>query len=162
MAHPLLSRLLLSTAPLSTLPIRLAVGAVFIAHGMDKLFGTFNGGSYEATTQAFAAMGFYPAWLHAGLAGWGELLGGLFVFLGLFTRFGALTLAIIMIVAIITAHWEGGFFLKNNGFEYCLVLLGASLTLITVGPGRFSLDALLARSSMTGTLNPDRAGFDGL
>ena len=128
---------------LSPLWIRLPLGVVFIAHGLDKLFGTFGGGGFDATVAQFAELGLQPAWFHAALGGGGELLGGILVLLGLLTRFGGLLIAATMVVAIITVHLSGGLFARDGGFEYPLVILGSALSLVFTGGGALALDRLV-------------------
>lgn len=124
-----------------TVPLRLALGTVFIGHGAQKVFGWFGGPGLHTTMQMFAGMGFSP--VMAALASYGELIGGLLIFLGLFTRFGALTLSIVMLVAIIKVHW-GEFFLPK-GFEYPFTLLGIAISLLISGGGKLSADACLQK-----------------
>ena len=69
-------------------------------------------------------------------------MGGIFLGLGLLTRFVSIPLAITMVVAFIMVHGSKGFALPD-GFEYVMVLFAAQLVFLTVGPGRYSLDALL-------------------
>lgn len=124
------------------LPLRLSLGAIFVAHGAQKLLGWFDGKGLSATAQFFGEhLGMQPPMLWASLAAGGEFFGGLLVALGLLTRFGALNLAIIMGVAITQVHW-GSFFLPS-GIEFNLILLGASLSLLLSGGGAGSLDARL-------------------
>lgn len=134
--------------PIADLPLRLTLGVIFIAHGADKLFGAFGGGGgFQATAAAFGEMGFNPGWFHAGLAGGGELLGGILVLLGLLTRFGAVLLCATMLVAIFSVHWSGGLFAKDGGFEFPLALLGSAAFLLLAGPGPISIDAWLCGGS---------------
>jgi putative oxidoreductase len=133
-----------SAAPLF---LRLALGSVFLAHGAQKLFGWWGGNGFEATaTYVQTKLGLTPGWLHAGLAGGGEFFGGALLLLGLLTRFAAAQSAIIMAVAIWTAHREA-FFLSQNGMEYALTLLLIAVALTLTGGGALSIDARLARSS---------------
>lgn len=83
-----------------------------------------------------------------------EFLGGAFLVVGLFTRWGALFLAVEMVVAALLVHLKSGFFMNwtnapnvGHGIEYNLALVGASLALVLAGGGRFSLDGVLARGS---------------
>lgn len=140
--------------PFAPLLLRLPLGIIFIAHGANKLFGTFNGASFDTTVAQFAAMGFTPPEFHAALAGGGELLGGLLVLLGLGTRFGAAMLGVIMLVAIVVVHWSGGLFAHNGGFEYPLALLGMSLALFALGGGALSVDGLIASNKTEGINSP--------
>jgi putative oxidoreductase len=48
-----------------------------------------------------------------------------------------------MFVAIFSVHFANGFFMSANGYEFAFVLLGASVTLMFSGAGKYSLDALL-------------------
>jgi putative oxidoreductase len=73
-----------------------------------------------------------------------ELLGGLALLAGLFTRWVALPLAFTMLVAMVAVHLPAGFFLPN-GIEFTLVLLAASVSLALTGPGAFALDSVLGR-----------------
>ena len=132
--------------PWAPLCIRLTLGVIFFAHGADKLFGWYGGGGFNATVSLMKNLNIEPAPLMAALSGGGELLGGILVFFGLLTPLGAFMIACTMVVAIITVHWEGGLFARDNGFEYPLSVLGAALSLICSGGGAFSIDALLKRS----------------
>jgi putative oxidoreductase len=134
------TRLVRTNASLwSPLALRLVVGAVMAGHGSQKLFGWFHGYGFEATANAFAGMGLKPGVVMAGLAGGGEFFGGLLLVLGLFTRLAALNTAVIMAVAIFTAH-ASAFFLPS-GMEYALTLLAASLVLLETGGGALSVDS---------------------
>ncbi len=126
----------------ATIPLRIALGVIFLAHGSQKLFGWFGGHGLAGTAAFFAAkLGLAPGWLWAVLAGGGEFLGGLLVILGLFTRFGALCITVVMLVAIFKVHW--GIFFMPAGMEYPAALLAAALALLLAGGGKFSLDAVL-------------------
>ncbi|ADE55782.1 DoxX family protein [Coraliomargarita akajimensis] len=126
------------------LPIRLGVGAVMIGHGAQKLFGWFGGHGLEATGNFFAEnLGLQPGLLMAVLAGGTEFFGGILLVLGLLTRVSGLALVGTMAVAIVTVHPDA-FFLSNNGMEYVLTLLLASLTLVIGGGGALSVDRQLA------------------
>ena len=120
--------------------LRLTLGAIFIAHGAQKLFGSFGGGGIEGTGQFFAQNGLKPGEALAVLAGSGELVGGVLLALGLLTRLGALAVAVPMVIAIVVVHLPGPLV---GGFELPLALLAAAVVVLLVGPGRLSLDARL-------------------
>ena len=65
--------------------------------------------------------------------------------LGLLTRPAALALSIAMLVAIVAVHLQHGFFMSNNGYEFGLALLAASVSLLFSGAGKASVDNLLAK-----------------
>ena len=129
----------------ATIPLRIALGLIFMAHGGQKLFGWLGGKGLEGTAGFFAMkLGLTPGMFWAALAGLGELGGGLLVLLGLFTRLGAFSIAMVMLVAILKVHW-GAFFMPA-GMEYAASLLAAAVALLIVGGGKFSLDAQLQKN----------------
>ncbi|MEJ7618983.1 MAG: DoxX family protein [Pyrinomonadaceae bacterium] len=127
-----------------TLPLRLALGAVFIGHGAQKVFGVWGGPGLEKWISGQAPLGLRPAALWLAVAAFSELIGGALVLLGLLTRVGALAIAGVMIVAMIGVHWSGGFFLQSRGIEYTVVLLAMAVALVIAGGGHFSADAKFA------------------
>jgi putative oxidoreductase len=132
----------------ATLPLRIALGVIFLAHGGQKLFGWFGGKGLLATDGYFeGTVGLSPGLLWALLAGWGEFGGAVLVLTGLFTRLGALSIAIVMSVALAKVHW--GTFFMPKGMEYAFALLGAAVALLIAGGGRFSLDAWLQKTNRT-------------
>ena len=128
--------------------IRIIIGIVFMMHGSQKLFGLFGGGGLEGTAGYMASLGMEPSYWMALLAGSGEFFGGLLLLLGLFARLGAFATACVSIVALFTVHIDNGFFMSNNGFEYVLVLLITSISILLVGAGNFSLDRKLFCQNM--------------
>lgn len=124
------------------LVLRFVIGAIFAAHGAQKMLGWFGGPGFAATAKGFERMGFDPPLFWAALAGGTELVGGAALLVGFATRWAALGLATVMSVAILRVHWDGGFFLPA-GIEHCLALWGGCVALLFAGPGKVSADALL-------------------
>lgn len=91
-------------------PLRLGLGVVFLLHGIGKLsaIGPFAGG-ISGTAGFFASLGIPAAMFFAWVVALVETFGGLFVLLGLFTRYAALTLLINMSVALILVHIPKGY-----------------------------------------------------
>jgi putative oxidoreductase len=140
----MIRELVATSATWAALPIRLALGLIFIAHGAQKVFGVWGGPGWTKVLSFPVPFGFMrPAWLWMAAAAVGELVGGLLVLLGLFTRVGAFLIAVIMLVAMFGVHWKGGFFLSNQGYEYTLALLGMAVALLIAGGGRASVDEKL-------------------
>ncbi len=132
----------------ATLPLRIALGLIFLAHGGQKLFGWLGGKGLTATAAYFTQkLGMNPGLLWAALAGVGEFGGAVLVLLGLFTRLGALSIAVVMLVAIFQVHW-GAFFMPK-GIEFAFSLLASALALLIAGGGKFSLDAWLQETGRT-------------
>jgi putative oxidoreductase len=129
----------------AVLPLRLALGVIFIAHGAQKLFGAFGGAGISGTAQFFERIGLAPATAFAVVVGLVEFVGGALVLVGLLTRWAALLLAIDMLGAILVVHLRHGLFASSGGFEFPLSLLAASLTLVILGAQSASIDSLIAR-----------------
>ena len=141
----LLSKLIKTPPSYATLALRIPVGVIFIAHGAQKLFGWFGGYGLDATGQWMDSIGLGPGFIMALLAGSAEFFGGLFLLLGILTRPSAIALSITMVVAIFSVHFENGLFMANNGYEFGLVLLAASVSLALSGAGKLALDNILAK-----------------
>ncbi len=137
-------RKIIATAPTwITVPVRLALGLIFIAHGAQKVLGYWGGQGFSAFIQYKPPFDFMrPGWLWMAAAALSELIGGILVLVGLLTRLSALFLAIVMLVAMFGVHW-GAFFASNKGIEYPLALLGMAIALIIAGGGQASIDRLL-------------------
>lgn len=144
MSKALIQRVLTTDNSLSSLLMRLSAGAIFAAHGAQKLFGSFGGGGLEGTAQWMASIGLQPGYLMALAAGSAEFFGGIALLLGLLTRPAACVLAMTMLVAVITVHLPNGLFLSNNGYEFGLALLAITGALVLNGGGKLSLDRLLS------------------
>jgi putative oxidoreductase len=141
----MLRKLTATFATWSTLPSRLALGIVFTAHGAQKVFGTFGGPGISRwmTLTRLAPFPMRPAWLWLAADALGELIGGILILLGLFTRIGAIIICCAMLTAIFAVHWPH-FFIMSNGFEYPLTLIGVALSLFIIGGGRASIDRYLS------------------
>ena len=131
--------------------LRLTVGLTIGAHGAQILFGRFGGPGLDGTGQFFEMLGFRPGRRHALMAGLAETGGGLFLALGLLTPVCALMLAVDMLVAIMTNRIQSiqaksvvawlADFLYLPELLYVMLLVW----LIFSGPGRYSIDGLIAR-----------------
>ena len=121
--------------------LRATVGAIFIEHGTQKLFGWFGGHGPDGTGQFFESVGLRPGKQQAIVAGTAEAGGGALLALGLATPAAASAIASVMITALRTVVWRDGIKMGTGGYE---ILLGVgALALANLGPGELSLDALL-------------------
>ena len=128
-----------------TVPIRLALAAVMIAHGAQKVLGSFGGSGFKAFTAGTTPFGFMrPTWLWLAAAALSELVGGLLVGLGFLTRVGAFLIACTMLTAVVGVHWPSGFFAANRGYEYPLSLFAMAVALLISGAGQASIDRALS------------------
>jgi putative oxidoreductase len=125
--------------------VRLYWGIAFAQTGFGKLM------NLDRTAGFFDSLGIPLPHLNAIAAGATEFFGGVLLALGLFARPAALPLIFTMAVAYGTAHREElGQILSNpdqfTGADPFLFLL-ASVIVLAFGPGRWSADAVIARSS---------------
>jgi putative oxidoreductase len=120
--------------------LRITVGVIFLAHGLQKLFSY----GIEGVAGGFAQMGIPLPYASAVLVSGVEFVGGLALVLGLGTRLLALPLAINMLGAILMVHSKGGFF-APAGIEFPLALFAANAALVLTGSGAFALDNLFVR-----------------
>ena len=141
----LVKKVAATNTSLSQLALRIPVGIIFVAHGAQKLFGSFGGYGLEGTGQWMASIGLNPGYLMALLAGSAEFFGGIALILGLLVRPAAAVLAFTMVIAIVTVHIGNGLFMSNDGYEFGLALLAALVALAISGAGRGSLDAMLSK-----------------
>ena len=120
------------------LVLRLALGAVFIVHGGQKLFEMGPSGTGEMLTK----MGVPAATLVGPLLSIVEPLAGVGVLLGLFARLAGLAIAIDMCGAILTFHIKHGFYVPM-GVEFVMMNCASGLALAALGAGPFSIDRVL-------------------
>ena len=125
--------------------LRIALGAILIPHGCQKLFGWFGGMGFSANAALFDRLGYTPGTFWGTLVGCTELIGGALLVLGLFTRFAAAAVLIFMIVAVKFTSARGGFFWSTQGFEYPLLIGACALFFLIRGGGHCSLDRAIGR-----------------
>lgn len=142
-----------SNAGLGATALRIPVGMILAAHGAQKLFGWFGGYGLEATGQWMASVGFEPGYLMALLAGSAEFFGGIALIIGLLTRPAAAVAAFTMAVAM-TVHVGNGLFVSNNGYEFALALLAATVALTIQGGGAYAADRYIAGNLPRAELTP--------
>lgn len=111
--------------------LRLAIATIFIYLGYGKLTS-----GHEMASGMFAGMGLPGSGsMWAYLIGGLEVLGGLMVLLGVFARYAACVLSIILVVALLTIHRTGPFM----GMFLPLSLLGGTLAILGGGAGKWRL-----------------------
>jgi len=124
--------------------LRLVLGLTMAAHGYNKFFGK---GGLAGTAGWFESMGMKPGMFHARVAATTEMSAGLGLAAGLLTPIPAAGFVALMLVAAWTVHRPNGFFIVKEGWEYNLILAASAVAVATVGPGRFSLDYVLFRTT---------------
>jgi putative oxidoreductase len=138
----------LASASAGLLVARLVLGFLMAAHGSQKLFGWFGGHGLAGTGAYFDSLGFRPGRTFALAAGLAEFGGGLLLALGFLGPVGSALVVSVMLVAAITVHRSNGLFAMTNGVEVPLLNSAVAVALALIGPGAYSLDALLGLESL--------------
>lgn len=126
-------------ASVASLVLRIGLGVMFAAHGLQKVFGMFEGPGIGGFSKMLSGLGFVPPVFWAYVVAFVELIGGLCLILGIFTRIFSLLLCVVMVVAIAIVHLSNGFFMSAGGFEYQFIIICALITLLLLGPGKLAL-----------------------
>jgi putative oxidoreductase len=127
---------------------RLVFGLLMAAHGTQKLLGWFGGYGLAGTGGFFESLGFRPGRFFAGIAAISEVAGGLLVATGFLGPIGPALVLAVMVVAALTVHAQHGLFAATNGIEVPLLYATAVVSLALIGPGSYSLDAVLGLDSL--------------
>jgi putative oxidoreductase len=124
--------------PLALLLMRLALGAIMVAHGYHKVFGGLH---HHA--QMVASLGL-PAWLGY-VSAFTEFFGGLLILVGLFARVAALGVCLDLFVAIWKVHLHNGLIGSPDrpGYEFALAAFALAFAIIFFGGGPIAIDHVL-------------------
>jgi putative oxidoreductase len=146
---------------LALLALRVVVGVVMVAHGVNHIVG---GGRIAGTARWFASLGMRPGPFHAWLASLTEIGAGALLVLGLFTPFAAAAVVGTMAVAWTINHRGNGFFIfrPGEGWEYVMVLCVVGAVIGALGPGEWSLDHVVGLDDWAGASGLLIAAVGGL
>ena len=140
-------------APYAVAALRIVTALLFLEHGTAKLLG------FPATSEANPAM-WSPEWITGVI----ELIGGLLLLIGLWTRWVGIILAVEMLAVYVLFHTGQSPFPLVNGGESVLLFAFIFLALGLIGAGQWSVDKVLAskRSDVWGYAAPggERPGID--
>ena len=134
---------------LAPLAIRVMLGLVVFPHGAQKLLGWFGGYGFSGTMGFFTDTIGLP-WLVGFLVIILESIGAFALISGFATRIVAVCYLILALGIVFTSHIQYGFFMNwfgnqgGEGFEYFLLWIGLTVSLIFSGGGRVSLDRYLS------------------
>lgn len=118
--------------------LRIIAGFLILQHGLQKIFGFPAGPQPQPTPPLLSMMGF---------VGILELVGGILLIIGLFTRPAAFILSGLLAVAYFMAHAPQGFWPVLNKGELAALYSFVFLYLALAGGGEWSLDRMLRRTS---------------
>jgi len=119
--------------------MRFVVGLMFFCHGAQKIFGWFAPpGQHEGPLPPLMAVG-----------GWIEMVGGILIAIGLFTRIAAFIASGEMAVAFFMMHAKGSILPIVNKGELAVVYCFLFFYIFLYGPGAWSLDVMLRKTTPT-------------
>lgn len=138
------------TTDAATLTLRIAIGLIFIPHGWSKVFGSEGASAFAHDVTSYHL----PVFLGYAAA-YSELFAGALLIIGVLTRIDAFLLACTMFVATFVVQLPEAlhdpdnanankFFASMHAIELPLALLAASVALVFLGGGRWSVDELVA------------------
>ena len=128
------------TANAALLIVRLALGAILVAHGVKHLLNR------ERTIEWTAAIGFSSPGVQWFFMAFAEIGAGISLAFGVMTSVGAAGVVALMAVAFWTVHRHAGFWVTarpDEGWEYVFTLAAAVAALVLLGPGEWAIDHTL-------------------
>jgi putative oxidoreductase len=123
------------TAPYAATALRVTLGTLFLAHAGLKLFVFTPAG----TAQFFGSLGLPGALAYVVILA--EVVGGIALIAGVYSRIVALALTPILLGAIFTVHGPAGFFFSNpnGGWEFLALWIVGLLAVALLGDGAYAL-----------------------
>jgi putative oxidoreductase len=132
------------TQNLGLLVLRVGLGVVLGAHGMQKLFGWWGGQGLASFKNSLSDVGYQHADILSYVSAGGEIVASALLILGLFTPVaaaGALAFLINGMLATVSARPHTFSFFLPQGHEYQITLIVMAVAVVLCGPGRYGLDA---------------------
>ena len=129
--------------------LRVTLGVVMLAHGLQKAFGWFGGYGWDGTMGYFTGTVGLPYFLGASVIII-ESLGALLLILGFAGRINAVLVGAVILGAFFVDHLPNGFYMnwfgnqKGEGFEFDLLFLAISSFIAINGSGALSIDRWIA------------------
>jgi putative oxidoreductase len=128
---------------IAMLVLRVGIGSIFVAHGLQKAFGWWEGPGWEGWKGAMTYLGIRPPLFWASISLVAELGGGLALIAGLLVPLAGAGLVAQTIVLFKKVHWPNGFWSPKGGIEFPLAFGVGAFAVQVLGPGAWSVDAVL-------------------
>ncbi len=143
---PAFAKIYATFQPIAYPMLRIMIGLLFVPHGMQKLFQMFGGRSIAEYQGSFGRMGGFwaqPGWVY--YIGCLEMIGGLMVAFGFFTRFAAVQLMLFMATATFIANAPRGWFWTSGGSEAPATWMIVLAYICVHGGGKCSVDNAIGK-----------------
>jgi putative oxidoreductase len=139
--YPGLAGFYATMLPIAETLVRVVVGIMFLMHVSVK----FKIGAAAVAANILSKNGIEPALMWTYVIMFLELVGGVCLIIGLFTRFFAAALAIEILVALLFVHLSKGYAVGVSGYEYVLLIGAVCFAIAIRGGGVYSVDRLLGK-----------------
>jgi putative oxidoreductase len=146
----MLKKLIVTNNDGTLLLLRVLLGLVMLAHGLQKAFGWFGGFGWSNSMNYFTATVGLPVIL-AALVILIESIGAVLLIIGFGARVNAFLMIIVIIGAFFADHIRNGFYMnwfgnhKGEGFEFDILFWAIAILIVVKGAGRWSVDAWMQR-----------------
>jgi|SRR3989344_5389798 len=124
----------------ASISLRLILGVIFVVHGYPKFK------NFKQTVGFVKSLGFWPAKFWALILGITELVGGMAIFVGLFSRIfvGMLILSMLVATYAKAFKWKVPFTkMDAMGWEYDILIIAGLIALFILGSGVYSIDGVM-------------------
>lgn len=129
------------TQDLGLLVLRVALGALLIAHGLQNAFGLWGGPGPAGLKESLTAAGYQNAGLLSYVTAGAQLASGVLLVLGLFTPVAAaVALGLLLNGALVELKSDGWRLVLSSAGEQLLVLTAVAAAIVLAGPGRYGFD----------------------
>jgi len=134
--------------------LRVAVATVFVVHGAADIFDA----GVATNVENYRGAGIPLPELSAPFAAYIQFVGGIAVALGAFTRPLSAGFVVVMAGALIFVHGGEPLAIRpdGSGFGFAFIMGAAALAVCLLGPGRLSVDGLLAARRSHAGHSPER------
>ena len=131
--------------------LRLTLGIVMLAHGLQQTLGWFGGKGFAVKMAYYTGPSYHVPWIFSFLGILTISVGSVLLIIGLWGRIMAFLEGVFLLAALFTTHISNGFFMNwegikhGEGFEYHILAIGIAIAIIIYGSGWLSLDRLLTK-----------------
>ena len=127
---------------------RVLVGLLFMQHGLQKMFGLFEGPGIPGFAGFLSTLGFPAPIFFSYVAASIELFGGLAIALGLFARLTAFIATLELLIVYSIAHIPNGLIPILNQGELALLYVASFLVIMVFGAGKWSLEKVMLKKEV--------------